>query len=889
MKKIFSFLATLFSLIAGAQSYTAVRDIPLNTTYDFLENQPNYPSVSELRDGYLVQPVVLYGSGNVIFVRQLNKDHIPAIRFYFNPAHQAIADTFFVWMNIGDAMASPTKIKIHKTNGRTVTAGTYTVPGASGWVPVVVHDTNRVALDWFEIEAGIGYMPPVPCGCPLDYGGNVWGSEVRVAGRIVQNVERPAFAFPKQPVAGTKGTNGFYWDLILDNSIGYNAFTEVLSKTERLTEMGHKYFRMYTRASYMMEGKDTVSFQPTVNEWYQDTALSILKRRGINAILTTMGSPWWIARTWPDADSTTYTFAGHGFPVGQAVRAYWTGSGMEWQRCNATPAADNPSWLDGVVIRVIDANTFVLGETSHTFNTGNPLGLLPNTQYYLSASTTAGTPNYTATMPAAPNILVPLFTTDATGKATITRSTNPGVNNVFSPVLWEDRDNRENPAAWVNIARLFWLQTARYGRNAAIPDSLMGTIYQNPHSWIPTDVIRKGLNLLWFIEPFNEIDLNFWSGWLRFYSYHDGRKYAAAMSAIKDAHKGTLTYKPSWGPGVGVGMKFADSTMKLVFPGLSSPSPAALMGYRDWCIENRGWIDSAAGIWDDPVDIYNFHDYSKDADEQYTDVTVGYPPELSGVLHHMTDFVNTSKYWLMGKPIWLTEYGWDHNNYSRFRPMSIKGQHPNHIIGYWDVASRYEYSRLGIQGMTYFKLFADDTTKWVHFASMQQLKTSNTNDHYKFPIGDFSQQTKHHDNFVHDSTFRADTVRAFRLHAPATDSFVVYVRGVEKPYDTMQTFFVQGEDSAGLTRRWTKAATERTGVVNIPIPSGTIVRERHLVVGGTTMTTTLRTVTGNMLPVTYGLAPVFLEYEAEGEAPPLPPQPYYFRLKRAAGYRLKTF
>ena len=122
------------------------------------------------------------------------------------------------------------------------------------------------------------------------------------------------------------------------------------------------------------------------------------------------------------------TKTAHGFAVGYAV--YKDATGV-WQRSNSSASAIAAS-VDGVVVEVVDANTFIIGTTGARFDTSS-LSLSAGTDYFLDPGTGTGI-NYTATEPTTVGqVSKIIFRTNTANEATI--SIEPGFEIVAASGL----------------------------------------------------------------------------------------------------------------------------------------------------------------------------------------------------------------------------------------------------------------------------------------------------------------------------------------------------------------------------------------------------------------------------------------------------------------------
>jgi hypothetical protein len=208
------------------------------------------------------------------------------------------------------------------------------------------------------------------------------------------------------------------------------------------------------------------------------------------------------------------------------------------------------------------------------------------------------------------------------------------------PIHWWEDPN--NPASYDEFARFFWQLAARYGRNQQ-PDNLL-TINTNPR-WNndnPLNQKKSGLNLLEFIEVWNEPD----KWWLRSldFPYFTPEQYAAMLSACYDGHEGTL------GPGFGI--KTADPSMKVVMAGLTNFDLDYLKRMVAWCKTHRK--DQRF-----PADVVNFHHYSNVRSGLEEFFEYGVSPEQDQLRSKLSTVVAWCKSNIPGAAFWFSEFGYD--------------------------------------------------------------------------------------------------------------------------------------------------------------------------------------------------------------------------------------
>ncbi|MDB5258282.1 MAG: hypothetical protein JWM14_2977 [Chitinophagaceae bacterium] len=226
---------------------------------------------------------------------------------------------------------------------------------------------------------------------------------------------------------------------------------------------------------------------------------------------------------------------------------------------------------------------------------------------------------------------------------------DPAFNQDWKPI--EAGANAENPASYIHYAKFLFQLSARYGKKT-VPDNLLSIDGTPFWTGAPANIKRSGLNLLEYIEVWNEPDKT-WKGPKAYFSPYE---FAAMMSAAYDGHCGTL------GPNVGI--KTANPDMKVVMGGLARLSIDYIQAMDLWFKQYRKDGKFAS-------DVMNFHHYSNSVDIQSTATNaIGISPEadkLDEKLETVKRFVNT---YFPGKEVWLSEYGYDTNNSTQRVPTT---------------------------------------------------------------------------------------------------------------------------------------------------------------------------------------------------------------------------
>lgn len=211
--------------------------------------------------------------------------------------------------------------------------------------------------------------------------------------------------------------------------------------------------------------------------------------------------------------------------------------------------------------------------------------------------------------------------------------------------IYPSSSDTTDPASYRFVSKFCYSITARYGRATGAPSHLL--------SLHPEEVEKQGLDLIKFLQPWNEPNLT-WEGQEGYFS---PQELAAFMSAVYDGHKGAL------GPGYGI--KTADPSMLVVFPGLVGQNVEYLERFLHWC-------DTFRGPGDYPFDIISMHYYHNTAGGQTSDpFRRGLSPDTvaprgTGSYYDVMKKITAQRDRLMPhKEVWLSETGYDEGINSR--------------------------------------------------------------------------------------------------------------------------------------------------------------------------------------------------------------------------------
>lgn len=195
------------------------------------------------------------------------------------------------------------------------------------------------------------------------------------------------------------------------------------------------------------------------------------------------------------------------------------------------------------------------------------------------------------------------------------------------------------PESYRHLARFLFQLSARYGR---VKHDASALSVNTASRWTndPRNSPRSGLDLLQYIEVWNEPDKN-WSGRL---ARFEPEEYAAMLSACYDGHEGRL------GPGFGI--KSADSSMQVVMGGLSNFDLPYVSRMLDWFSHNR-----KDGLF--AADVVNYHHYCNKTSWLNGSLTAAVSPEADRIREKLREVVAFNRKHTPHCAVWYSEFGYD--------------------------------------------------------------------------------------------------------------------------------------------------------------------------------------------------------------------------------------
>jgi endoglucanase len=280
-----------------------------------------------------------------------------------------------------------------------------------------------------------------------------------------------------------------------------------------------------------------------------------------------------------------------------------------------------------------------------------------------------------------------------------------------------------DPNSYIEQAKLAFQFAARYGSNKNVNTGLLSVDPTVRWTGDVANTVKVGLGLIRYIECDNERD-KWWKGRK---AYQTAYEYAANLSAFYDGNKNTM------GPGVGV--KNADPNMQVVMCGTALATTDYIRGMVDWCKQHRGYkSDGTVNLcWD----VINYHLYSNNAGtSQGGNSTNGAAPETSGAAATAQDFINAAHRYVQDMPIWVTELGYDLNQGSPLKAISIGTKSALQVEADWELRSSLLYARSGVQRAFFYEMYDQDASSTTQFASSGLMNTDGT----RRPAADYLYQ-----------------------------------------------------------------------------------------------------------------------------------------------------
>lgn len=333
-----------------------------------------------------------------------------------------------------------------------------------------------------------------------------------------------------------------------------------------------------------------------------------------------------------------------------------------------------------------------------------------------------------------------------------------------------------DPNSYLLQAKVAFQYVARYGSNSSVSSSLMSVDTSVRWTNDPQNTVKKGMNLVKYIECDNERD-KWWKGRK---AYQTPYEYAANLSAFYDGNKNTM--------GAGVGVKNADPNTMVVMGGLASADPSYVQGMVDWCKQHRGYkSDGSVNLcWD----VINYHLYNNNSDPQ-GNATTGVAPELSIAAKKAEAFIQMAHKYCGDMPVWVTESGYDTNQDSPQHAPAVGSKTQAQSEADWILRTSLLYARAGIARVFYYEAYDDNAANPTQYASSGLLN----NDQSRRPSADYLLQVnKVFGKYTYQQTLNSSPI----IDRYVLDSAMAYMLVMPTQSGKTQTYALNlsGADSA---------------------------------------------------------------------------------------------
>lgn len=230
------------------------------------------------------------------------------------------------------------------------------------------------------------------------------------------------------------------------------------------------------------------------------------------------------------------------------------------------------------------------------------------------------------------------------------------------------------------LGRMAWEFAAFYGFEKHPADSM-----QDPY---PT---YSGMGWSKYVENQNEEN----GQWAGVDKYYNPQQFTAYSSAFYDGDLGAM--------GQRMGIKGGDSTMVVVEGGTAGADTTYYKGlhYYDYYTRSNHT---------DPFDVVNFHTYPTNGTNASGTTPHAYSPEdyfLNDTQNVIAPFIQFSSILFPGKPIWITEFGYDRNRATDLSVPPINGLDSAQIQAQWVARFWMFLAFSGVQRATIFQLHND--------------------------------------------------------------------------------------------------------------------------------------------------------------------------------------
>lgn len=264
-------------------------------------------------------------------------------------------------------------------------------------------------------------------------------------------------------------------------------------------------------------------------------------------------------------------------------------------------------------------------------------------------------------------------------------------------------EDSEDPASYIEHADWMYHYAARFGQTVFSNNKLNQIIAPKLGA---TEIPQTGLGLVQYLENWNEPN-KWWLLPTYPAAYFTSEEYAAMTSADYDGHAQTLSLQndpDNIGQQIStVGVKNADPNMKFILSGIADLELGYLQDMVTWWKNNR---PANAEHGQMPFDAINFHHYSNVNQNLNAFGIGGISPEEDDLKGDLAPVVAYRDAELPGKELWLTEFGYDTDDFSEMRaPKDGIGPYDQQEVqAQWIVRSYLEIAASGFDKAVMFEL-----------------------------------------------------------------------------------------------------------------------------------------------------------------------------------------
>ena len=672
----------------------------------------------------------------------------------------------------------------------------------------------------------------VVIGTTDDFGNNRWlsffpGSEKNfVASRLILRSNKPygfgnelevyadylpyteqIYQRRKVPLKNMSGVNAHWWNFVR-NAVGSSSALE-WNKIKAFDSLHLHSLRNYGNAQeYTFANGSQYAFNPVVQGWFEDLFMRQLKKDNPELVRWSVlqGQFHHVANTWNVPDTTwemkgkIVSYVNHG-TWGTLTISVFSGHGTG-------------TWIHWFV------DPLSGGGTPQTANDWNdvPVNFPSNRSFNVAGN-------------------IPY----ATGDTILIRARHASsLNYNYSN---NNTIGRSTPNTWDTVAKLAYNWAARKGNNSFASHFVP---YAPHFTGVEDNDDSVGLGTSEWTEIMNEP--NAW--WAGYDDYLNGQHLATAWSKIYDNNK---IYSSS------LGAKNADPDMIVSASGLALGTVDLNRSADFWAKKNRGnraktnvptqplsWRAKIFGWADNPYDVVQFHNYSyTGGNNQFAGgVQSGLPPEISGALNAVDEFVwfrNKYAPWAM---VDVGEWGYDVNQNSPMNAPAIANYNAEQVRGAWAIRTMLEYNAHGVDHAQWYRLYQDyeaDSSNATQFATMSLLKENPDGTISRRIVGNYFRQFSEFGEYVFDTALRNDSLHVLRFKNNHNDLYAIW--SVEK---------ITG------AKEQRPAFINRTGIYHLQLPSGTLIHVKRFQDNNSETLNHDDVVKGNRYPVKFDLKPVFI-------------------------------